>query len=292
MNSDLEERLIDSMRHEAGGITLTSDVLGRATRRHRRRTTAIRATSALGVAGLAGVLVAGLTGGSTPVPGPSAVQPASVAMRLASATAASDDISYRMRLTTGSQSGPGVTYEGAFDPRTDTGYVRQPQDDSVVTELLINGTRYMGGERPLQPPPADKGRGEKYGRYGQYPGKHDSLSLYGGTDSVLGAATPDPASLRKALRGAKVTENPDGTMHFEYSAKYTSKTGHGSSTTTGDVTLDPDGRIAKVATRSTWEAVEQGKGGPQQGTSTATLELFDYGTPVTVKRPKDVVPAS
>jgi hypothetical protein len=293
MNIDLEERLIESMRHEAGGVILTSDVLGRATRRHRRRTTAIRTVSALGVAGLAGVLVAGLTSGGTTAPRPPAANQAQpVAMRLAGATAASDDISYRMRLRTGFASGPGPTYEGAFDPRTDTGYVRRPQDDSVTTELLINGTRYIGGEPPLRPLPADKGRGEKYGRYGQYSGKHDSLSLYAGTDPVLSAATPDPASLRKALRNATVTENPDGTMHFQYSTKWTAKFGHGSSTTTGDVTLDRDGRIAKVTTKTGWEATVPGKRGPQKGTATATLELFDYGTPVTVKRPKDVVPAS
>ncbi|MFI7072594.1 hypothetical protein [Micromonospora sediminicola] len=35
----------------------------------------------------------------------------------------------------------GLTYEGAFDPKTATVYVRVPQDDSVTTELLINGTR-------------------------------------------------------------------------------------------------------------------------------------------------------
>jgi hypothetical protein len=283
MNSDLEDRLIDSMRHETNAIALTSDVLGRATRRHRRRTTAIRGASVLGAAGLVGALVAGLTAGNGPAPRPSAapLQPGS--MRLVNAAKASDNISYRMRLTTGGQ---GVDYEGAFDPRTATGYVRQPQDDSVVTELLINGTRYVGGEPPRQKPPADKGEGETYGRYGQYPGKHDHLSLYGGPDTVLGAAAPDPAALFKALRNATVTENPDGTVHFEYATK----SRDGSATTKGDVTIDRNGRIARVALATAWQSTA--KGHLRKGAFTATLKLFDYGTIVKVQRPKDVVPAT
>ncbi|MEV6629796.1 hypothetical protein AB0M54_03470 [Actinoplanes sp. NPDC051470] len=47
-----------------------------------------------------------------------------------------------------------------------------------------------------------------------------------------------------------------------------------------------------MATSTAWEAIIPSKGGPQKGTYAATLELFDYGTPVSVKRPKDVVPAT
>jgi hypothetical protein len=294
MNTELEERLIRSMRHEVDGIALTSDVLGRATRRHQRRTAAIRIGYALGVAGLAGVLAAGLTVGDGGTPRQDAgkapavrAEPAS--MRLANAAAASDNISYRMRLKTGTQAEPdGLTYEGAFDPKTATGYVRMPQDDSVMTELMINGTRYIGGERPLGTPPPDKGPGETYGRYGQYPGKHTRLSLYGGEATVLGAAAPDPAALFKALKDAKATtsENPDGTLHF----RYTAKTQDGSSSTAGDVTLNADGRIAKVALAGTWQSTAKGRN--DTGSFTALLELSDYGLEVKVKRPTDVVPAS
>ncbi len=293
MNSDLEERLMQSMRHEVDGIALTSDVLGRATRRHQRRTTAIRIGYALGVAGLAGVLAAGLTLGNGATPRQDAgkapvvqVEPAS--LRLATAAAASDNISYRMRLKTGTQSGQsGLTYEGAFNPKTVTGYVRMPQDDSVMTELLIDGTRYIGGEPPLGSLPPDKGPGETYGRYGQYPGKHDRLSLYGSQDTVLGAAAPDPAALFKELKDANATtsENPDGTLHFEY----TTQTTDGSSTTSGDVTLNADGRIAKVALAGTWQSTAKGR--TDTGTFTSLLELFDYGVEVKVERPTDVVPA-
>jgi hypothetical protein len=292
MNCDLEERLTESMYHTVDGIELTSDVLGRARRRHQRRTTTIRVGYALGAIGLAGVLAAGLTVGGDATPGQGngpagPAQPAS--LRLANAAAASDNISYRMRLTTTAATF-GETYEGAFDPKTTTGYVRKPQDDSVTVELLINGIRYVGGEPPLGKPPADKGLGETYGRYGQYPGRYDRLSLYC-ADTVLCAAAPDPAALLKVLKQEKATtvQNPDGTLHFEYTTRVKEGAGDSSVTRVGDVTLGVDGRIAKVALTATWQSTAKGR--LDTGTFTTTLELFDYGLTVLVQRPTDVVPA-
>ncbi|NUT38272.1 MAG: hypothetical protein HOV79_34935 [Hamadaea sp.] len=193
-----------------------------------------------------------------------------------------------MRLTVTADSGKVLqTYEGAFDPKTRTGYVRNPQDDSVMTELLIDGTRYVGGEPPLQPLPPDKGPGETYGRYGQYPGKYDRLMLISeGAGGVVGAASPDPAALFKALKAADatVTEQPDGSVKYAYSTKFPD----GSSTTSGVVSFDADGRIATVTMTFTWESTAKGR--LDTGTSHATLELSDYGLTVTVKRPTDVVP--
>ncbi|MER5332884.1 hypothetical protein [Micromonospora sp. NPDC002717] len=293
MTTDIEDRLVDGMRQEVAGITLTSDVLGAARRRHQRRTALLRATYAMGVLGLAGVTAAVLTVGGAGQPGPTAGRPpvahaASPHMELVAAVTASENISYRMRLTTSAGSGQSrLTYEGAFDPRTATGYVRQPQDDSVMTELLINGTRYVGGEPPRGPLPADKGPGETYGRYGQYPGRHGRLSLYGGPDTVLGAAAPDPAALFKLLKdtNATVTENPDGTLHFAYATQF----GDGSTSTSGDVTRGADGRVAKVALTGTWQSTAKGR--LDTGTYAAVLELYDYGVEVKVERPTDVVMA-
>ncbi|MFR9779353.1 hypothetical protein ACL02O_25265, partial [Micromonospora sp. MS34] len=126
-----------------------------------------------------------------------------------------------------------------------------------------------------------------YGRYGQYPGKYDRLSLYGDPDTVLGAAAPDPAALFKALKMANATvrENPDGTLHFEYATQDKD----GSTTTSGDITRDADGRIGKVALNGTWQSTAKGR--LDTGTYTATLELFDYGVQVKVNLPTDVVPA-
>ncbi|MFC6015502.1 hypothetical protein ACFP2T_04725 [Plantactinospora solaniradicis] len=293
MTIDIEEQLIAGMHRETAGVTLTSDVVGAARRRHQRRTVLLRATYTMGVLGLAGVTAAVLTVGGNGQAGPTAGPPpvtnaAAPQLKLVAAVAASENVSYRMRLTTGNQSGQGgLTYEGAFDPKARTGYVRVPQDDSVMTELLINGTRYIGGEPPLGELPPDKGPGEKYGRYGQYPGKHDRLSLYGDGDTVLDAAAPDPAALFKALRSANATisENPDGSLHFEYATQ--SK--DGSNTTSGDVTRDAQGRVGKVALSGTWQSTAKGR--LDTGTYTATLELFDYGVEVKVERPTDVVMA-
>ncbi|MEU8252892.1 hypothetical protein AB0C06_01305 [Micromonospora inaquosa] len=262
-------------------------LIERGRRARRRRTTALVGSTcallALGVGTALTVPTNSPAGRSDVTTQAAQPEPASPAMRLVSAATASENISYRMRLT---HSGPdGLTYEGAFDPRTDTGYVRVPKDDSVMTELLINGTRYQGGEPPLGPLPADKGPGETYGRYGQYPGTYDRLSLYGDGNDVLGSAEPDPAALFAALKrqNATVTEKPDGSLHFTYA-----ETGRdGSSSTAGDVTLDRDGRIATVALTVTWQSTVKGR--LDTGTVNSTLEVFDYGTPVTVERPTDVV---
>src|SRR5438128_2618437 len=101
MNTDLEARLTESMQHKVEGLTLTSEVLARARRRHRRRAAAMRVGYTLGVAGLATALAAGLMAGAGTRPRqhagtvPSAqARPAS--LRLADAAAASDNISYRI----------------------------------------------------------------------------------------------------------------------------------------------------------------------------------------------------
>ncbi|MFI7609455.1 hypothetical protein ACIBTV_30680 [Micromonospora sp. NPDC049366] len=83
---------------------------------------------------------------------------------------------------------------------------------------------------------------------------------------------------------ATVSENPDGTLRFTY----VTVDGPGTVTTQGDVTLDGDGRIAKVALAGTWRTTAKGR--LDTGTFASTLELFDYGLPVRVERPTDVVP--
>jgi hypothetical protein len=305
MNTDLEARLTETMHHKVDGITLTSDILGRATRRHHRRVTTTRIGYTLGVAGLAGVVAAGLTVGSRATPRPDAgnapvVQAQTASLRLASAVAASDNISYRERLTTSVRSllggrSVGMGYEGAFDPKTATGYVRSPQDGAVETELLINGTRYIGGEPPLRPLPAGVVH-EPYGVYGKYPGKFNRLSLYDdGPDGFLGAVTPEPAALFKALKSAHATirRNPDGTLHFEYTTLVKGTPGlvtDFSIATSGDVTLNVDGRIAGVVLTRRWQYTAKGRF--DKVTSHVTLKLWDYGLKVTVKRPIHVVPAN
>ncbi|MFG2053943.1 hypothetical protein ACGFI9_07895 [Micromonospora sp. NPDC048930] len=286
----LDKRLANGLHDIVDGdldsVPPVGALLDRGRRARRRRTaTLVGGTFALLALGVASVATVVTTPASDRPGVTEAARPASASpkMKLVSAVAASENLSYRLRLT---NAGPdGLTYEGAFDPKTTTGYVRAPQDDSVMTELLINGTRYVGGERPQGKLPADKGPGETYGRYGQYPGKYDRLSLYDEGNGVLGAASPDPAALFTALKTANATisQKPDGTLHFEY----TTSEEKGSTTTSGDVTLDGDGRIAKVALTGTWRSTAKGR--LDKGTFSATLELFDYGVAVKVKRPTDVV---
>ncbi|NUO60558.1 MAG: hypothetical protein HOV78_28150 [Hamadaea sp.] len=287
-----EEQLTDRL-HELAEVPPSAAPTGRLLERGRRarhRRAAVTSASLAAVVALGVVGVVAATAGTPDRPAATA-SAADPRLELVAAVTKSENISYRMRLTTAAASGQSLTtYEGAFDPTTDTGYVRAPQDDSVMVELLINGTRYIGGERPESPLPADKGAGETYGRYGQYPGKYDHLSIYGDSDTVVGAVAPDPAALFKALKAhdATVTRQPDGSVHFAYAES--SDKGLTSTNTSGDVTFDADGRVAKVVMTFHWQTTVKGRF--QSGTVVSTLQLSDYGLAVQVQRPADVVPAS
>ena len=302
MTIDLEEQLTSGMRERVADAALPGDVLGKAMRHHHRRTAVIRMGYGLGVVGLAGVLAAGVTlsggshpGGGSPGGANPAVQALPASLRLANAATASDGISYRIKLTIGANAtsngvsqgaGFSQTFDGAFDPHAATGYVRTRNDAGVLTELLIDGTRYIGTERAEGTKPT--GVHETYGRYGQYSGKYDQLSYGLQGNPVLSGVTADPASLFKALReaNATVTDGPDGSLRFVY--RQTSA--DGTTVTNGDVTLDGNGRIARVAITGTTETTAKGR--LDRSEFTTTLDLSGYGLPVTVQRPADVVPAN
>lgn len=284
MSIELEHHLSAAMQHEADGVDSPTDILVRATRNHRNHKTKMRIGYALGAVGLAGALAAGLTiTGSAQVPkasGPPSASAQTPALRLAAAATASGDTSYRVKVTTDS-----FVYEGAFDPARKTGYLKAANEYGFLVQLLIDGTKYEGTEPPADGVP-DHHDGEKYSRYGQYPGTFDHLSVEGGEVSDA-AATPDPTALMKALRDrdAIITENADGTLHFEYTVKRNG--GKSTSTTRGDVTLDTHKRIARVATTLTWSSTVKGR--LDSGKGKLTIELSDYGVPVKVQRPADVV---
>jgi len=79
--------------------------------------------------------------------------------------------------------------------------------------------------------------------------------------------------------GATSAETSDGVFHFEV----TSDNG----TLVGDVTVGADNRIASV----TYEQATSGSKESRHENSTiaVTVELSDYGTPVQVEQPTDVV---
>lgn len=296
MSTNLEEQLVAGMRQEVQGVTLTNDVLGRARKRHGRRAALVRLGYGLGVIGVAGALVAGVTLNGAPADKPPAAadNPAtSPALRLAGAATATDSTSYRITYGSkgsatrdGKPAGSAVqpNWEGAFDPKTNTGYARQSLEHGVLTEILVNGTRYIGTEpRPDGVKPT--GEHEAFSVYGQYPGTHDRLSFGLGAAGVVAATTPDPTGLLRALKeaNATTTEKPDGTLHFRYTVKDTA-----TSVYDGDVTLDGNGRISKVVITGTWESSV--KGFLDKGEFVMTLQLSDFGLPVTAERPAKVQP--
>lgn len=278
---DIEEQLSAGMRERAAGLALTSDVVGQATRRHRRRTALQRTAYAAGVVGLAGALAGAVTlgGPGSPTPPAGRDQPAvaSADMRLASAIAASESTSYRVKVTNKSITTPGgqpTTTVGAFDPATDTGWLRSPctEGPGWNEERLIRGTRYAG-----------EAGVDRIVHWKRYPGKYDGLNYDGGLDGALsGSASPD--ELFKALRqaGVTVTETGTGTYHFKVSITNLPE-GRASDVIEGDIRLDARNRVAQVEYE---RAVEYDSKGRIDATKwTITMELSGYGSPVKVEEP-------
>ncbi|MCM0677167.1 hypothetical protein NCC78_21100 [Micromonospora phytophila] len=302
MNTNLEERLAAGMRDRVDGLALTRDVLAEATRRHRRRTALVRTTYAAGVVGVVGALAAVATIGapvrtadSPPVAGrPPAASAESPQMRLAAAAAASENISYRVKVTTTSKDKAPPKGElpepvsrswvttGAFDPTTATGYLDSPYTGlrPVVAagfehERLIGGVRYIGA-----PNGSVGSNGEIV--WSREPGTHDNLNFDLALDGGLGASA-DPQDLFRALRqaGAKVTETAGG-YHFEVTVE--DRRSHiVADSFVGDVTLGADNRIATVTYDRTARSSIRGENFTYH--LHVAIELSDYGMPVKVEKP-------
>ncbi|OKI87586.1 hypothetical protein [Micromonospora sp. CB01531] len=312
MTTDLEDRLIDGMRDEVAGLAFTRDVLGDATRRHRRRTALHRTAYAAGVVGVTGALAAALTVGTGApaglrgAPGPVAERPATAAspesprMRLAAAAAASENISYRVKFTTTNKdklpprgelpepvARTWVT-KGAFDPATATGYLESPNTGLVppmsigwLQERLVDGVRYVGGLDGADP---DSGK-IVWARFPE--GRQTSLNYDDALGGGLGTSA-DPQQLFRMLRqaGAKVSQNAGGGYHFEVSMQ-DSKQGIAADRLVGDVTIGADGRIKTVAYD---RAVRWNARGPEHTYHLHVLmELSDYGLPVKVEAPANAL---
>ncbi|MFE9958195.1 hypothetical protein [Micromonospora sp. NPDC005299] len=308
MTTDLEDQLVAGMRDRAIGLTPTRDVLGAATRRHRRRTALHRTAYAAGVVGVAGALTAALTvgaGGGTGASGPVAGRPAPAAspqspqLRLAAAAAASENISYRVKVTTTSLNEPPPKGElpepvserwvttGAFDPATATGYLESPYKGqlrpAIVAgfehERLIDGVRYVGARDGADP---DNGKIV----WSRDKEKQDNLNYDMAMGGGMGASA-SPVGLLRMLRqaGATVTEKADGVYHFEVSVPDASGE-IVADRLVGEVTVGADDRIAKVA-------YDRKSGMARSRDYTVRLkvviELSGYGLPVKVEPPAHVV---
>ncbi|MET7952301.1 hypothetical protein [Micromonospora sp. NPDC005324] len=308
MTISLENQLQACMRDEVAGLSFTRDVLAEANRRHRRRTALHRTAYAAGVVGVAGALIATLTvnaaapTGTNDAPGAVAERPSSAnidtaQMRLAAAAAASENISYRVKVTTtikdklpaevtlpGRLSRSWVT-EGAFDPRTTTGYLESPYKGELRPyvaargfshERLVNGVRYVGSADGLAP---DSGKII----WTRYPGKRANIDF----GLALGEGitnSADPQALFRTLRqaGAKITETSGGTYRFEVQINNVPLRTD-VNLLVGEVALDADRRIARMvydrtAIYSVYDEVETLR-------LKVEIALSDYGAPVEVEPP-------
>jgi hypothetical protein len=276
MTSDLEQKLSAGMREAVEGVTLSSDLLGLAVRRNRRRTALRSGIYSAGVIGVAAAVAVGLYGppGHNTHRSPVASNEAPN-VRLVAAVAATEKVSYHAKITwetdaTNDQS-PAVTgsTESAFDPLTATGYLKlsrmDPRDGTgFYEERLVDGTLFIGAPALFK----------------QFPGRHARLDY----ELVMGpvGTFADPYQIFNALREAhaKITKTSGSTYHFEVGLN--NKDGL-SDTLVGDVTL-VDERIGRVTYHRAL----------QKGSSTVhakyTLNLTGYGTPVTVQRPAKVIP--
>ncbi len=249
----LAGRLHDLAASETGTPPTPSLLVRGRQARHRRRIAVTGFATAVVVA--AGAVTAAV---SSPSPsGPPAGETAAV--RLAAAVATSDDTSYRVKVMVGAN----IT-EGAFDPATRTGYLNSaaPGDGVVYQERLINGVRFVSssGSRDV---------------WKQYPDTHDRLAYDKALNSAASASAA-PETLFEALTqaGAVITKSGTG-FHFEVAGLV------------GDVTVGADNRIASVAYEETLRFEK--KGHIEVSTESVTVELSEYGTPVTVEQPANVV---
>lgn len=277
MTNFIEEQLTAAMSERVAGMAITTDLVDQTLRRQRRRTMITRTGYAVGVVGLAGALAAGVlaTGGTGPAatPGrPSVTGAESPQLRLAAAVAATRSTSYQVKNALSARNIPGkrpVIIEGAFDPATATGYLRIGFDDGSrwYEERLIDGDLYTSdylGQRMV---------------WRHDPGKHTALAYDGVKNGVLGVSA-DPQQLFDALTrsGAKISQAGPDKYHFEVAIP-TFK-GLTDARMAGDVTVGSDKRVAKIVYQATLRS-----GTRDTTVLDGTLELSNYGSPVTVERP-------
>jgi len=262
LDAQLASRLHDMVDGEVGAEPPTQMLLTRGRRARHRRAAAV-VTASLAVLTVGGVAATAAVQSSAPSR-PAVTAAETPELQLVAAVAASENVSYRVRVRSGSE-----TTEGAFDPGTATGFLNSSSSTGgvVYLERLINGVRFVSSS------------GSK-DKWKQYPGKHDRLAYDRALNSAVGASA-DPKQLFETLRraGAKVTQAGAGVYHFEVE--------HSGDTFVGDVALSADKRIAKVTYKRTSRDEKDGQA--VTSTSLVTVELSGYGLPVQVKRPTDVI---
>jgi hypothetical protein len=264
MNS-LNTRLHELADAEPGSAPPIDRLLERGRRNRRRRHTTTVALSVLAAAAIALTAIAAIPKGSGPQQ--QAVEPrveprVDPRLELVAALANTEGTSFKIRATNtklaGDEKRSSYVSEGAFDPATTTGYLRFAGDKLEIR--LIDGIKYVSkdGERFVQ----IKGRSETLG--------FDAPVL----DGEL-TASADSQRLFEVLRQAevRVTKTGDGTYHFEAASD--------TMTLVGDIVLDRQQRVTRIE----YDYHREGQLIKMRG----VLEFSDYGTPVRVDPPANVV---
>ena len=285
-DTTLAERLHGMVDGEFDARPPVDSVLGRAHAARRRRTTVRVASASLAVLATGGVIAGVATtpwashSGRTAGSAASAQAPL---MKLEAAVSATENLSYKIKVTSHVKSVPGSQDQvsaGAFAPATDTGYLRTPYDDGpgFDEQRLINGTLYLGSAGI-----------DQVLHWDLQAGKDHSLDLVGDAASGL-STSADPTTLLQALRkeGARVTQSGSSTYHFAFDvAKQDLLPSSVYDKFSGDVKVGPDNRIASVSYERLllWHkaGVNRPDGPPVD--DVVTMDFSDYGTSVSVQTP-------
>jgi hypothetical protein len=278
----LAGRLHDLADGEPDSTPPTQRLLERG-RRARHRRTAARVGTALAVlafGSVAAVAIATTPAVHTNRPGVTA-EAVSPQMELAAAISNSENISFKVKATStlqksdGTYTTPSATYitQGAFDPATLTGYLRAA--DGSFESRLINGVKYTSN-------------GDQFV---QQKGIYDWLDYDAHVLDGALSGSADSKHLFKVLRQAeaKITRTGAGTYHFDATTQSTDSLASYATRFGGDITLNASKRVAKVAYGWTLTGKMKQGGNVFNRNVKVTLEFSDYGTPVTIERPANVV---
>lgn len=268
IDEQLTHRLHELSAAGADSTPPTQQLLARGRRaRHRRTVLTSTSLAVLAVGAVTGIAVANRPGPAVTADPPAVSAPgASPELELVAAITNSQHLSFRLKtiagtLETGGKQEGAATTLSAFDPATATGYLRGTGRPPFEIRL-IGGVKYVkNGDSP----------------WWQYKGRYPTL----GTDEdVLRgqfSATADAGQLLEALRAGEVQVTRTGPATYRF--QVTRSVGGGTVKFAGDITLDGDKRIGRVA--YDWTLTERGS----VRNTRAVLEYSGYGEPVVVERP-------
>jgi hypothetical protein len=279
-DTQLAGRLHDIADGEPDSTPPTQRLLERGRRARHRRTVA-RAGMSLAVLAfgtVATVAIAATPAAHTDRPGVTA-EAVSPQMELAAAISNSRNISFKVKATTtlqksdGRLATPSATYitQGAFDPATRTGYLRAA--DGSFESRLIKGVKYTSN-------------GDQFV---QQKGTYDWLDYDAHVLNGALSGSADSEHLFKVLRQAEAKITKTGTYHFDATTQSADSLASYTTRFVGDVTLNASKRVAKVTYGWTLAGTMKQGGKVFNRNVKVTLEFSDYGTPVTVERPANVV---